>query len=553
MILIIASIFAFNVLATGTGRLFATDEFAQRIQFKVDHSRRDLAYARYTSRPLSHQNIQCHDYAWWDDGANWGCEEWEAYDLCTWDLSQEYREYGFTVDDACCACGGGIREYGCSDAVANWHDSDGSQYTCDWYATTSNACNQYGHDFENFGHTASTACCACGGGNTGVWNSILNGRRQLSDDSNADQTHLSQLSHRLTPHTPSGRQHHMPVSTYGSSQVLSAEALAILNVPAPAAGLSSGSLSKRGGRRSLDVSEATLGDVLSKMKTAFGKMFPESLKPTWAYEKQYNFAEFTKAFKFMFKDFDFTQAVPDPSCAVSDPCFTGHSNTVQTTTRAANIKRIVAFLWAHVKQETGGLKYLNEAACSSTTTDSVCCSYNTGTCLSNTASDSKYFGRGSLQLSWKSNYENFGKWTNGLDEEGMHASAFSNFVGHADKLTSASYAWLSGMWYFTNAKMHICGSSGTEDIVQCFQRTTQKINGAQECSSSSTTNQNEDKTRLDYLIQAYKALNDNTLNGIPKTSAEITFFNSRSDITVNRQTCDFCGNAGTDCTNEDNY
>ena len=47
--------------------------------------------------------------------------------------------------------------------VPNWHDSDGITYGCAWYAEGTN-CVEYGDSYENMGHTASTACCVCGGG-----------------------------------------------------------------------------------------------------------------------------------------------------------------------------------------------------------------------------------------------------------------------------------------------------------------------------------------------------------------------------------------------------
>lgn len=47
-----------------------------------------------------------------------------------------------------------------------WFDSDGAQYHCDFYGQDDN-CNKHGHGYENGGHTASEACCVCGGGSTG--------------------------------------------------------------------------------------------------------------------------------------------------------------------------------------------------------------------------------------------------------------------------------------------------------------------------------------------------------------------------------------------------
>ena len=54
----------------------------------------------------------------------------------------------------------------CSDkSVKNlaWHDSDGADYNCQWYALGNN-CAESGDSYANFGMTAKEACCACGGG-----------------------------------------------------------------------------------------------------------------------------------------------------------------------------------------------------------------------------------------------------------------------------------------------------------------------------------------------------------------------------------------------------
>ena len=43
-----------------------------------------------------------------------------------------------------------------------WHDSDGPQYNCEWYAD--NGCPNYGDNYVNFGYSGLEACCECGGG-----------------------------------------------------------------------------------------------------------------------------------------------------------------------------------------------------------------------------------------------------------------------------------------------------------------------------------------------------------------------------------------------------
>eukprot|EP00494_Astrolonche_serrata_P027890 UN28155 len=41
-----------------------------------------------------------------------------------------------------------------------WYDSDGPDFDCTWYKDES-GCETYGNTFENFGMTASDACCVC--------------------------------------------------------------------------------------------------------------------------------------------------------------------------------------------------------------------------------------------------------------------------------------------------------------------------------------------------------------------------------------------------------
>merc|ERR1712172_417237 len=43
---------------------------------------------------------------------------------------------------------------------SSWHDTEGSQYTCAWYAEREN-CEHYGSSYANGGFTAREACCVC--------------------------------------------------------------------------------------------------------------------------------------------------------------------------------------------------------------------------------------------------------------------------------------------------------------------------------------------------------------------------------------------------------
>uniref|UniRef100_A0A7S2KPR4 Uncharacterized protein n=1 Tax=Leptocylindrus danicus TaxID=163516 RepID=A0A7S2KPR4_9STRA len=78
-----------------------------------------------------------------------------------------------TANKACCACGGGIPTL-CND-VGEWVDSLGRD--CDWYSENGDddslgddgtRCRDNDEYYANDGYTASTACCACGGGVVGT-------------------------------------------------------------------------------------------------------------------------------------------------------------------------------------------------------------------------------------------------------------------------------------------------------------------------------------------------------------------------------------------------
>jgi hypothetical protein len=81
----------------------------------------------------------------------------------TWSSDFYVGDQGWEI----CLVDSGAGAGSCQDYVpsgaAAWHDADGSQYNCDWYALGT-SCSDYGTSYANFGMTASEACCACGGG-----------------------------------------------------------------------------------------------------------------------------------------------------------------------------------------------------------------------------------------------------------------------------------------------------------------------------------------------------------------------------------------------------
>ena len=51
----------------------------------------------------------------------------------------------------------------CVDDPVEWYDRDGPDYDCAWYGTKSRLCTYLGNRYANFGRTVNEACCVCGG------------------------------------------------------------------------------------------------------------------------------------------------------------------------------------------------------------------------------------------------------------------------------------------------------------------------------------------------------------------------------------------------------
>lgn len=119
----------------------------------------------------------------WHDSFSTGytCDAYgETTELCT--LFGDIPNYGYTANEVCCTCGGGIDpltetplelEDICTDLVDNWYDQFG--ITCSGYAEIFSCQNP---DAENstdvfFGYAQTEACCACGGGSPWYTGEIL--------------------------------------------------------------------------------------------------------------------------------------------------------------------------------------------------------------------------------------------------------------------------------------------------------------------------------------------------------------------------------------------
>ena len=106
---------------------------------------------------------ECYDrFSWWEDSEGNDCE-WYAKKDKNCKHADYYENDGFTAEDVCCACDGGMSDdYDCKDKPKDFEDSEGND--CDWYAKKDKRC-RFAEDYENDdGMTAKDACCACGGG-----------------------------------------------------------------------------------------------------------------------------------------------------------------------------------------------------------------------------------------------------------------------------------------------------------------------------------------------------------------------------------------------------
>merc|ERR1712150_211071 len=102
-----------------------------------------------------------------DDPPGWHDSDGDEYNCAFYATGTNCAEYGdgfanngVTANDACCACGGGTTpSYECTD-TPGWHDSEGETFDCEWYAEKQN-CFHYGDQYSNNGMTANQACCVC--------------------------------------------------------------------------------------------------------------------------------------------------------------------------------------------------------------------------------------------------------------------------------------------------------------------------------------------------------------------------------------------------------
>lgn len=115
-------------------------------------------------------------------------------------------------------------------------------------------------------------------------------------------------------------------------------------------------------------------------------------------------------------------------------------------------KREVATLLAHIKHESGSLRYVKEIACSgSDASTNPNCNYATTAATNPRATTiwppqegKQYYGRGAFQLSWNYNYGMFSDiaYDGGLDNK-------MNLLKDPDQVaTNGFYAFSSALWFY---------------------------------------------------------------------------------------------------------
>ena len=97
-----------------------------------------------------------HDCEWFEENPKLRCNDTTVNETIM--TSSGHKKQ---ARDFCCACGRGSKINECQD-YPDWKDSHPTEpYECKLY-TEKEECFNSGNDYINFGHSANTACCACG-------------------------------------------------------------------------------------------------------------------------------------------------------------------------------------------------------------------------------------------------------------------------------------------------------------------------------------------------------------------------------------------------------
>jgi basic endochitinase B len=160
-------------------------------------------------------------------------------------------------------------------------------------------------------------------------------------------------------------------------------------------------------------------------------------------------------------------------------------------------KQEAAAFFAHLVQESGSLRYLEEIGCENGSCAAKYCD-NTRTDFPCAAGQS-YHGRGPMQLSWNYNYGSAGK-----------ALGLSFLAQPASVLASPTNAFNAGLWFWMT-RQPIDSAHNTIVSGQGFGATIKIVNGPLECGGKNPTAvQNRVNAYLDFTTRLGVAPGPNT-------------------------------------------
>jgi chitinase len=160
-------------------------------------------------------------------------------------------------------------------------------------------------------------------------------------------------------------------------------------------------------------------------------------------------------------------------------------------------KQEAAAFFAHIVQETGSLRYLEEIGCGDGSCAAKYCD-NSRTDFPCAAGQS-YHGRGPMQLSWNYNYGSAGK-----------ALGLSFLAQPATVLASPTNAFNAGLWFWMT-RQPIDSAHNTIVSGQGFGATIKIVNGPLECGGKNPTAvQNRVNAYLDFTTRLGVAPGPNT-------------------------------------------
>lgn len=193
-------------------------------------------------------------------------------------------------------------------------------------------------------------------------------------------------------------------------------------------------------------------------------------------------------------DSDFKNAVT----ALGKPDAASKSSNFMTALKDAAItsKREAAMFLAQVWHESGALAYKEEIACTGSDAKAAACGA-AYPIKRNGIKGKYYYGRGYIQLTWDTNYEDASKDLLGDGKQ---------LLQNPEKVaTDETLAWRTAAWFW---KTNVHSAAGVQSGK--FGATTKVINGQLECAKGATTDLSKPKKRFEYYKTILKAFGDSS-------------------------------------------